>query len=70
MDEKQNRTELRNRLKQGDITKISTMSGCSRKTVYCWFAGENDNLNISEAVADMLEEREKADLRIKALIKT
>ncbi|MAB37699.1 MAG: hypothetical protein CL528_11505 [Aequorivita sp.] len=56
---KQQRTDLRKKLKWGDIETICEITEYHRNTVQRWFNGENDIESIDAAVNGIIEKREK-----------
>lgn len=56
---KQQRQELRKKLKWGDIETICDITDYHRNTVQRWFNGENDIESITAAVNGIIQKREK-----------
>lgn len=66
------RKEIKKMLPSGYGPYLASKTGYTKMSIYNWFKGKNDNVNIENAalqyLAEVLEKRKELNARIKSLL--
>ena len=58
------RQRIQETMSYGDVGRISKIAKCSRVSVYRFFSGQNSNIEIIEAIVQLIEARKSLNAKL------